>query len=569
MKDAKIFIYTQAYNAEETLARAIESVLAQSYKNFIYYIVDNGSSDSTGSIIQKYAKNDTRVRYVRNEVNSKMLRPNHIGFFPFGSVLEGYDFLANLDADDEYAPDFLKKTLHYALEHNADLVCCGSDFIDIITKKTRPRKLHIAEDYLILEQPVDYDRSLAAYFEFARTIWAKLYKTSLIKRLELGWIGEGEVHLSNDLYFALEVFTKADKICIIKDVLHTYYVNNSESVIRQFNPNRLGDFIAIFDKGRDFLEAKAGCVSKENWQLLYQDYALGLDTVFVAIKGDEKLSAIEKIRYVCEMYLHERTKELFDIIELKRLESINKYLIEPSIAFLLKCTEIQKYPELAKLAARAFFVMRSKTLPFVSEKIYEHLLTEHFYLLVPLISFRYSDVFDRLQKIPEHKLHKNVHLLKLYVYMYKALEKSDCDAFELCKIIKGKFPKAYDDAGLEPYVLELLANHSALDRLSAADAFYLSNLVKKIIRGDHWSAFDEVIALAHKEIDNKHLKSYLELALYVCDKAKHQDGLILFDITLCRILIEEGSGHKAKPRLENLLKTLPDDEEIKELLASL
>jgi glycosyltransferase involved in cell wall biosynthesis len=48
----QVVFFTQAYNAEKTLRRAVDSILAQTYTNFVYYIVDNGSTDGTGEMIQ-------------------------------------------------------------------------------------------------------------------------------------------------------------------------------------------------------------------------------------------------------------------------------------------------------------------------------------------------------------------------------------------------------------------------------------------------------------------------------------------------------------------------------------
>lgn len=57
----KVIVFTQAYNAEQTLSRAISSILDQTFQNIEYYILDNGSTDRTWDIILDYAKRDPRV----------------------------------------------------------------------------------------------------------------------------------------------------------------------------------------------------------------------------------------------------------------------------------------------------------------------------------------------------------------------------------------------------------------------------------------------------------------------------------------------------------------------------
>ena len=56
-----IYIYTCAYNAKKTLRTAVNSILNQTYTDFIYYILDNGSIDYTKKIIEEYANQDERV----------------------------------------------------------------------------------------------------------------------------------------------------------------------------------------------------------------------------------------------------------------------------------------------------------------------------------------------------------------------------------------------------------------------------------------------------------------------------------------------------------------------------
>ena len=65
----KIFIGMPVFNGQKFLKIAIESVLAQSYKNFILYISDNNSTDDTEKIIQFYKNIDSRIIYFKQKKN--------------------------------------------------------------------------------------------------------------------------------------------------------------------------------------------------------------------------------------------------------------------------------------------------------------------------------------------------------------------------------------------------------------------------------------------------------------------------------------------------------------------
>ncbi|HZA05568.1 MAG TPA: glycosyltransferase family A protein, partial [Propionibacteriaceae bacterium] len=58
-----------AYNGEQFLAEAVDALLAQTFTDFELIISDNGSTDRTGEIAQRYGAQDRRVRYVRHPVN--------------------------------------------------------------------------------------------------------------------------------------------------------------------------------------------------------------------------------------------------------------------------------------------------------------------------------------------------------------------------------------------------------------------------------------------------------------------------------------------------------------------
>lgn len=62
-----ISVLMLTYNREKLVSRAVESVLNQTYQDFEFIIVDNGSSDKSGEIADRYAARDGRVRVIHRE----------------------------------------------------------------------------------------------------------------------------------------------------------------------------------------------------------------------------------------------------------------------------------------------------------------------------------------------------------------------------------------------------------------------------------------------------------------------------------------------------------------------
>ncbi|WP_162426757.1 glycosyltransferase family 2 protein [Pontibacter pudoricolor] len=100
------------YNAEKFLSEAIDSILEQTFQDFEFIIIDDGSSDKSASIIQSYS--DPRIRFYTNKENEGISATLNKGI-----KLAEAPWIARMDADDISYPDRLEKQMTY-LEANPD-----------------------------------------------------------------------------------------------------------------------------------------------------------------------------------------------------------------------------------------------------------------------------------------------------------------------------------------------------------------------------------------------------------------------------------------------------------------
>jgi len=134
MKNPKISVLTTVYNGEKYLEETIKSVLNQTYKDFEYLIVDDGSTDRTKEIIKKFEKKDFRVKYLYYGKNK--------GYYNLHNVInKGLEhckgkYIARLDADDVCYPKRLEIQYRY-LESHPKIFILGSsaEVIDFKGKK--------------------------------------------------------------------------------------------------------------------------------------------------------------------------------------------------------------------------------------------------------------------------------------------------------------------------------------------------------------------------------------------------------------------------------------------------
>jgi glycosyltransferase involved in cell wall biosynthesis len=100
MSAPRFSVIIPAYNANDTLARALDSVLAQSWPAFEIIVIDDGSTDGTAAVAASYGE---KIRYMRQENAGVSAARNH------GARIASGDWLAFLDADDWYYLDRLKR----------------------------------------------------------------------------------------------------------------------------------------------------------------------------------------------------------------------------------------------------------------------------------------------------------------------------------------------------------------------------------------------------------------------------------------------------------------------------
>ena len=106
------------YNSERYIAQSIDSLLAQTYKDFILLISDNASTDGTAELCQSYVQKDSRVKYYRNPVNIGMT-----GNFNRVFELTRSKYLKWSTADDYWAPEMLADAGE-VMEVNPSVVVC-------------------------------------------------------------------------------------------------------------------------------------------------------------------------------------------------------------------------------------------------------------------------------------------------------------------------------------------------------------------------------------------------------------------------------------------------------------
>ena len=132
----RVSIITSVYNGESYLEECIESILNQTFVDFEYIILNNGSTDRTAKILNLY--NDPRLRVIHQENLGISASLNQ------GVKLSRCDLIARLDADDYSLPQRLEKQTIF-MEQHPRVVVCGSRFKEFFGEKIFTQKVHFIE----------------------------------------------------------------------------------------------------------------------------------------------------------------------------------------------------------------------------------------------------------------------------------------------------------------------------------------------------------------------------------------------------------------------------------------
>lgn len=115
-----ISVIMLTYNRENLVSRAIESILAQTCRDFEFIIVDNGSTDHSGQIADEYAAMDSRIRVIHRE------RGNIGSGRNAGLDVARGEYITFIDDDDYVEPNYLEHLYSLIAQYGADISVCGS-----------------------------------------------------------------------------------------------------------------------------------------------------------------------------------------------------------------------------------------------------------------------------------------------------------------------------------------------------------------------------------------------------------------------------------------------------------
>lgn len=210
-KKPKVSIVVPIYNVERYLRECVDSILKQTLKDIEVILVDDGSPDGCGKIIDEYEKRDSRVIAVHQE-NSGYSKAVNLGI----DMARG-EYIGIIESDD-FIDDDMYESLYKNAKKNKTEVTKGLFYIYRTIPKAGERQntlyknpngidLRFAPDGVF--NPVDWPRIMG----FHASIWSSIYRADFIKKIK---IPETAGASYQDFPFMAEVFCKAKRVSVVK-----------------------------------------------------------------------------------------------------------------------------------------------------------------------------------------------------------------------------------------------------------------------------------------------------------------------------------------------------------------
>lgn len=207
----KVSVIIPIYNDEKFLEQCITSVQNQTLRNIQIICVDDGSTDTSPSILEAYKKREPRM-IVLKQPNQGAGAARNLGM----QYAEG-DFISFLDSDDIFDPFMLEQMSEKADRENLDVVVCRADRFDTNNAKHQSMDWSIHEDLLPEYSPFSSLDIKCNFFEaFIWWPWDKLFRRDFLNRTGLHF---QSLRTTNDLFFTAAAMLLARRIAVLDKIL--------------------------------------------------------------------------------------------------------------------------------------------------------------------------------------------------------------------------------------------------------------------------------------------------------------------------------------------------------------
>lgn len=236
MGSKTITVLVPVYNMGKYLYTCFDSILAQTYKDFILLVVEDGSTDDSAAICDEYAVKDPRVQVIHTK-NQGQGEARNTGLKNIFT-----DYVAMIDSDDCVNIHFLEYLMDIMQKTEADIVC--PSFLDFSkdTEIDYRQDIPFSESDIILYSRDEAVEQLCLNYRPGIVTPQKLYRTKVLKDIRYATIG-----VNIDEWVIHWLILNCKSFAILQKEIY-YYRNSPEGMTRNFSKKKISGVMAMIDR---------------------------------------------------------------------------------------------------------------------------------------------------------------------------------------------------------------------------------------------------------------------------------------------------------------------------------
>jgi len=317
-----VSVIIPVYNVERYIGDCIESVITQDYKDLEIVLVDDGSTDTSGEICEKYASKDSRIKVYHIE-NSGLS-----GARNYGTAQATGEFICYLDGDDLFPEEAVSSSVE-KIKGQVDIVVSKFAMFSDGSTELNPETFALKDEYVTGKSGEDGFACLIDKVE--RPLWSAcriLMRRSILTENNLSFrLGI----LSEDLDVVPHFYRLAREIAVNDRVTMLYRINRDGSIMTTVNPKRYTDIYEIIVRWMEFLKTDTEC--SQNFRdamtaQMHKLYFSYLRKLRFLKKQDRKavLAAAEPLAYLLDSkYTWPTYRKLYKMFGFKVLVAVMRF----------------------------------------------------------------------------------------------------------------------------------------------------------------------------------------------------------------------------------------------------
>lgn len=238
-----VSVIVPVYNVENYLARCVNSIINQTYKNIEIICVNDFSLDNSSTILKDLQDKDSRIKVIHHRKNKGVGGARNTGI----EAASG-EFLCFIDSDDEISEDYIFELVTFLTNSKSDMVFCDVTFIDDDSS------------YVCNKKPFDNIEGSANVYDSQKKIsrlvdawpspWNKIYRTEIIKNNKI-YYTEKEIYEDHAFYY--RYISACKKICYLPKTLYKYRINRPGQITTEVS-SRIFDIFSVLEQLKPIFE---------------------------------------------------------------------------------------------------------------------------------------------------------------------------------------------------------------------------------------------------------------------------------------------------------------------------